>query len=174
MERYLLYRKAQRQRVAYTIRYTRETLAAFFQWLMQYCPINVNPAAGLRIRLYYPQPERLDLFSRDETLLLVRAPVRAGERLQRAAFPTEHTWRAERYRLSLHHVILKLLFSTGMRPCEIVGLERQDVDHEELKLIRAGMRAHREVTRGKLRDVWENARHDSVSVQRPTGRHHGF
>ena len=108
---------------------------------MQYCPINVNPAAGLRIRLYYPQPERLDLFSRDETLLLVRAPVGAGERLQRAAFPTEHTWRAERYRLSLHHVILKLLFSTGMRPCEIVGLERQDVDHEQLKLrVRAKLR----------------------------------
>ena len=67
VERYLLYRKAQRQRVAYTIRYTRETLAAFFQWLMQYCPIKANPAAGLRIRLYYPQPERLDLFSRSET-----------------------------------------------------------------------------------------------------------
>ena len=66
--------------------------------------------------------------------VLVGAPARARERLQRAAFPTEHTWRAERYRLALHHVILKLLFSTGMRPCEIVGLEPQDVDHERLKL----------------------------------------
>ncbi len=56
IERYLLYRKAERQRVAYTIRYTREVLSAFFQWLMQYCPIEVNPAAGLRIRIYYPQP----------------------------------------------------------------------------------------------------------------------
>ena len=150
LERYLLYRKTERQRVAYTIRYTRETLAAFFQWLMQYCPIKANPAAGLRIRLYYPQPERLDLFSRSETLLLVRAPARARERLQRWEFPTEHTWRAERYRLSLHHVILKLLFSTGMRPCEIVGLERTDVDHERLKLrVRAkGKQRHLEQQRG--------------------------
>ena len=149
VERYLLYRKAQRQRVAYTIRYTRETLAAFFQWLMQYCPINANPAAGLRIRLYYPQPERLDLFSRNETLLLVRAPVRARERLRRDAFPTEHTWRAERYRLSLHHVILKLLFSTGMRPSEIVGLKRHDMDQERLKLrVRAkGKQRHLEEQR---------------------------
>ena len=134
IERYLLYRKAQRQRVAYTIRYTREVLAAFFQWLMQYCSIEVNPAAGLRIRLYYPQPERLDLFSHDETLLLVRAPARARERLQRSEFSTEHAWRAQRYRLAMQHLILKLLFSTGMRPCEIVSLELQDVDHEQLKL----------------------------------------
>ena len=149
VERYLLYRKTERQRVAYTIRYTRETLAAFFQWLMQYCALKVNPAAGLRIRVYYSQPERLDLFSRDETLLVVRAPVRARERLRRAAFPTEHTWRAERYRLALHHVILKLLFSTGMRPCEIVSLELPDVDHERLKLtVRAkGKQRHLEEQR---------------------------
>ena len=115
IERYLLYRKAERQRVAYTIRYTREVLSAFFQWLMQYCPIEVNPAAGLRIRIYYPQPERLDLFSHDETLLLVQAPARARERLQRSEFSTEHGWRAERYRLAMQHLILKLLFSTGMR-----------------------------------------------------------
>ena len=134
IERYLLYRKAERQRVAYTIRYTREVLSAFFQWLMQYCPIKVNPAAGLRIRIYYPQPERLDLFSHDETLLLVQAPARARERLQRSEFSTEHGWRAARYRLAMHHLILKLLFSTGMRPCEIVSLELQDVDHEQLKL----------------------------------------
>ena len=134
IERYLLYRKAERQRVAYTIRYTREVLSAFFQWLMQYCPIEVNPAAGLRIRIYYPQPERLDLFSHDETLLLVQAPARARERLQRSEFSTEHGWRAARYRLAMQHLILKLLFSTGMRPCEIVSLELQDVDHEQLKL----------------------------------------
>ena len=34
IERDLLYRKAERQRVGYTIRYTREVLAAFFQWLI--------------------------------------------------------------------------------------------------------------------------------------------
>ena len=131
---YLLYHKSERQRVAYTIRYERQALAMFFGWLMGFCRMKVNPATGLGIRMYYNQPEKMDLFSREETATIVAAPLRALERVRRVDFPTDLQWRAEIYQLKMHHVILKLLFSTGMRPCELVGLETKDFDREQLRL----------------------------------------
>jgi len=131
---YLLYHKSERQRVAYTIRYERQALAMFFGWLMGFCRMKVNPATGLGIRMYYNQPEKMDLFSREETATIVAAPLRALERVRRVDFPTDLQWRAEIYRLKMHHVSVKLLFSTGMRPCELVGLETKDFDREQLRL----------------------------------------
>ena len=134
VEAYLQHHKRDRQRVAYTIRYERQALAMFFGWLMSYCRMKINPAAGLRMRMYHTQPEKMDLFSREETALIIRAPLRALARVRRADSPTDHIWRGVIYRLKMHHLILKLSFSTGMRPCELAGLELKDFDREKLKL----------------------------------------
>ena len=134
VEAYLLCHKSERRRAAYTIRYERQALAAFFGWLMGFCRMKVNPAASLRMRMYYLQPEKMDLFSRAETELIVGAPLRALGRVDRADFPTDRAWREEICRLKMHHLILKLLFSTGMRPSELAALELEDFDREGLRL----------------------------------------
>ena len=134
VESYLQHHRQYRQRVAYTIRYERQALAMFFEWVMSFCRMKVNPAAGLRIRMYYNQPERLDLFSREETAVVIQAPVRALQRVNKEVFPTERAWREEIYRLKMHHLILRLMFSTGIRPCELTGLELRDFDRTDLRL----------------------------------------
>jgi site-specific recombinase XerD len=96
--------------------------------------MKTNPAAGLRLRMYYPQPEKMDLFTSEETQLIVAAPLRALSRARRADFPTNRSWCEAVYRLKMHHLILTLLFSTGMRPCELRGLELNDFQRESLKL----------------------------------------
>ena len=134
IEQYLDYHKRNHQQVAYTVRYHRQALAMFFRWMMGFSRMKVNPAMGLRTRMYYRQPERMDLFSEEETEAIVQAPLRALQRIRAADFPTEWTWREMRYRLTMHHLLLKLLFSTGMRPCEITRLEVKDLDEQALRL----------------------------------------
>ena len=134
VEQYLDYHKRNRQQVAYTVRYERQALAMFFRWMMGFCHMKVNPAMGLRMRMYYHQPEKMDLFSKEETVAIVQAPLRALERIRIAYFPTEWRRQEMRYRLTMHHLLMKLLFSTGMRPCEITGLEVDDFDAQALRL----------------------------------------
>jgi site-specific recombinase XerD len=134
IEAYLLYHKRERQRVAYTIRYEKQALGVFFNWLMGFCAIRRNPTAALGLRIYYPQPEKMDLFSRAETELIVSAPLRALQRVDRDDFSTERRWREELHRLKMEHLVLRFLFSTGMRPCELVALEIKDFDRETLRL----------------------------------------
>ena len=63
VERYLLWFKQERIRSPYTLRYVREGLALFFDFLVMHAGMRRNPATGLRIRTHYPQPERMDLFT---------------------------------------------------------------------------------------------------------------
>ena len=134
VEAYLVYHKNERQRVAYTLRYERQALAAFYSWLMGFSRIKRNPAAGLRLRMHYPQPEKMDLFNRTETALIVSAPLRALDQVVRDDFRTDRLWEGGLYRLKMHHLILKLLFTTGVRPCELSALEIKDFDQEGLRL----------------------------------------
>lgn len=136
IERFLLWYKQDRIRTSspYTVRYVRESLAVFFGFLMMYAGLRRNPAVALRIRTHYPQPERLDIFSSGETLLLLRTAREPFNRIEREDFPTEGACRARRYTALQDYLMLKLLFSTGMRPCEIVGLRREDLDEQGLRL----------------------------------------
>jgi len=134
VEQYLDYHKRNRQQVAYTVRYERQALAMFFRWMMGFSRIKVNPAMGLRMRMYYRQPEKMDLFSEEETEAIVQAPLRALQRIRISDLPTEWSRREMTYRLTMHHLLLKLLFSTGMRPCEITRLEVNDLDAQSLRL----------------------------------------
>ncbi len=134
VERYLLWFKEQRLRDAYTLRYVREGLAVFFEFLVMQAGMRRNPAVGLRIRTHYPQPERMDLFSPEEALRLLRAPREERGRLDRAAFPTRRAYQAASYTLLMHYLILKLMVSTGMRPCEIAYARRDDLDENGCRL----------------------------------------
>ena len=86
------------------------------------------------MKMYYRQPEKMDLFSNEETTEIVRAPLRALERVRSDDFSTEWRRREMTYRLKMHHLLLKLLFSTGMRPCENARVEVEDLDSEALRL----------------------------------------
>ena len=134
VERYLLWFKAERVCAPYTLRYVREALSVFFQFLLMYAGMRRNPATGLRIRTHYPQPERMDLFSPEETLLLLKAPREERGSLERTDFPTARANREASYTLLLHYLILKLMLSTGIRPSEIMNAKRDDLDEEGCRL----------------------------------------
>jgi integrase/recombinase XerD len=128
VERYLLWFRQERTRTPYTLRYVREGLAVFFGFLVMYAGLRRNPAVGLRIRTHYPQPERMDLFSPEEVLRILRAPREQRQRLDRAEFPTDRAYRSASYTLLQDYLILKLMVSTGIRPCEIASAQREDLD----------------------------------------------
>jgi len=134
VERFLLWYRQERSRHPYTLRYLREALAVFFGFVMSHAAIKRNPAAGLRIRTHYPQPERLDLFSPEETLLLVRRPQEERQRTSRQQFSSERFYRRVLYRLMAEHLMLMLMFSTGLRPCEITNAGPADLDAPGLRL----------------------------------------
>ncbi|GAG36173.1 unnamed protein product, partial [marine sediment metagenome] len=123
VEQYLLWFKNERQREAYTLRYVRQTLSVFFSFVMRYSRMTRNPAAGLRIRTHFPQPERIDVFSQPEVLMIVRKALQERGRLRRSNFPTEYSYCNAFYTLTMQYLMVKLMFSTGIRPCELVNVE---------------------------------------------------
>jgi site-specific recombinase XerD len=134
VERFLLWYKQERIRTPYTLRYLREALAVFFGFLMTHAGLRRNPAVGLRIRTHYPQSERLHLFSPEETRSLLETARDELRRLAREDYPTEGAYRRCRHTVLQDYLILKLLFSTGIRPCEIASLRREDLDEQRLRL----------------------------------------
>lgn len=134
VEQYLLWFKNERQREAYTLRYVRQALAVFFGFVMRYSRIKRNPAAGLRIRTHFPQPERIDVFRQPEVLMIVRKPLQERGRLSRSDFTTEYSYRNAFYTLKMQYLMVKLMFSTGIRPYELVNVEVTDLDEEHLRL----------------------------------------
>jgi site-specific recombinase XerD len=128
VQRYLLWFRQERIRTPYTLRYVREGLAVFFGFLVMYAGMRRNPAVGLRIRTHYPQPERMDLFSPEELLRILRAPREQRQRLDRGEFPTDRAYREASYTLLRDYLILKLMSSTGIRPYEIASVRREDLD----------------------------------------------
>jgi len=101
---------------------------------MRYCRMKRNPAAGLRIRTHFPQPERIEVFSQPEVFMLTGRPLQDRDRLSRGDFPTEYSYRNAQYTLSMQYLMLKLLFSTGIRPWELVHLETGDLEAGRLRL----------------------------------------
>lgn len=121
IERFLLWYKQERVRTSspYTVRYIREALAVFFGFLMMYAGLRRNPAVALRIRTHYPQPEKLDVFSTEETLLLLQTAKVTFKRLERENFVTEGAYRTRHHTALQDYLMLKLLFLTGMLPARL-------------------------------------------------------
>jgi len=134
VEQYLLWSKTERQREPYTLRYIRQGLSVFFTFVMRYSRMKRNPAAGLRVRTHFPQPERIEVLSQPEVLMIVRKPLQERRRLSRSDFTTEYSFRNAFYTLTMQYLMVKLMFSTGIRPCELVNVEVTDLDEEHLRL----------------------------------------
>jgi site-specific recombinase XerD len=134
VEQYLLWFKRERTRSPYTLRYLREALAVFFDFLVTHAGLRRNPAVGLRIRTHYPQPERMDLFTQEEMLLMLGRLRELRRRLNRGDFSMDLYYRRVLYTLLQRYLIVKLMFSTGVRPCEIVGAQIVDLDVKNRKL----------------------------------------
>lgn len=134
IEQYLTYFKNERCHHPYTIRYIKEAIGVFFSFVMRFSRIKVNPTAGLGIRIHYPQPENMDYFTQQEVMMIVRKPLQVLKRAKRSDFRTEYYYRRAIYSINMHYLILKLMFSTGIRPCEVANIEISDFKVDELKL----------------------------------------
>jgi site-specific recombinase XerD len=134
IEQFLLWFNNERQRERYTIRYVREAISVFFEFVMRYSRIKRNPAMGLKMRMHYPQPERIDVFSQPEVFMLIQSPLREKQRLSRCSYPTDHSYRRAQYTLIMQYLMMKLLFSTGIRPWELVNIETSDFDKNLLRI----------------------------------------
>ncbi len=134
IEQYLLYIKSERCHHPYTIRYIREAIGVFFDFVMRFSRIKVNPTSNLGIRVHYPQPEKMDHFSQEEVTMIVKKPLQVLDRTKRSDFRTEYYYKRAIYRIKMEYLILKLMFSTGIRPWEVANIEMNDLKADELKL----------------------------------------
>ncbi|MCD6121826.1 MAG: tyrosine-type recombinase/integrase [Spirochaetales bacterium] len=134
IEEYLLYLKNEKQIAPYTIRYVKETIGIFFAYVMRFSRMKVNPTSNLGIRIHYKQPEKMDYFSQEEITMLIKKPLHELKRIKRTDFPTDHSYNERIYTVKLQHMILKLMFSTGIRPWEVVHSKVNDLNTEKLRL----------------------------------------
>ena len=134
IEEYLLYLKNERQIATYTIRYVKEAIGIFFAYVMRFTRMKVNPTANLGIRIHYKQPEKMDFFTQEEVAMLVKKPLQELKRIERTDFPTDYSYNERVYTVQMKYLILKLMFSTGIRPWEVVNIELDDFQPEELRL----------------------------------------
>ena len=131
---YLLYLKNDCNYKPYTLRYSKEKIHYYFTFIMRYSRIKKNPTANLNIRLHYKQEENMDLFTQDEVELIIKKNKQCLKRIQRSDFKTDYSYRLGYYNIKQDYLILKLMFSSGIRPCEVVNIELPDFYAEELKL----------------------------------------
>jgi len=134
VEEYLLYLKNERHIVPYTIRYVKEAIGIFFGYVMRFTRMKVNPTANLSIRIHYKQPENMDFFTQGEVGMLVKKPLQELKRIDRTDFPTGYSYKRKIYTIKMQYLILKLMFSTGIRPWEAVNIELDDFQPDELRL----------------------------------------
>lgn len=134
VEEYLLYLKNERHIVPYAIRYVKEAIGIFFAYIMRFARIKVNPTANLGIRIHYKQPKKMYYFTREEVAMLVKKPLQELKMIDRTDFPTNYSYRGRIYTIKMQYLILKLMISTGIRPCEVTNIEPEDFQPEELRL----------------------------------------
>jgi integrase/recombinase XerD len=134
IEDYITHLKNSKRYKLYTLRYHREALCVFFGFVMRYSRMKVNPASNLAVRTHYPQPENMDFFTQDEIEMMMKKPKVELDRTRGCDFTTDYRFRRKIYTLKMERLILKILFSTGIRPCEISNMEIEDFRLHELKL----------------------------------------
>jgi site-specific recombinase XerD len=100
---------------------------------MRYSGIKKNPVSNLPIRIYYKEPENMDFFTQDEVERIVTKPLRQLEKIDRKDFSTNYSYNCTYYTYYLNYIILKIMFSTGIRPCEVVNIKINDFYPNELK-----------------------------------------
>lgn len=131
---YLLYLKNERHYKPYILKYPKEKIGMFFKFVMRFSRIKVNPTANLNVRVHYKQQENMDYFNQDEIKMVINKPLKYLKRLKKSDFETEYGFKKRKYTIKRDYLILKLMFSTGIRPCEIVNIELDDFNPVELKI----------------------------------------
>ena len=135
IEGFLLHLKNDRKWQPYSIRYPKEKLGMFFEYIMRYClKIKKNPTANLDIRIHYKQKEKMDYFTQDEIEMIIKKPLQVLSRIDKRDFKCTYLFEQKHYTIKMEYLILKLMFSTGIRPCEIINIEIDDIMPKELKL----------------------------------------
>jgi len=134
IDAYLIYLRDIKKIKLYTLRYYREEIGVFFSFVMRFSSIKINPASNLSVRISYRQPEKMDIFTQDEVILLVKKPLQVKKRMKCEDFVTDYAYRKQNYTIKLHYLIMKIMFSTGIRPWELINLKISDVLFNELKL----------------------------------------
>jgi site-specific recombinase XerD len=72
VDEYLLFLKNEKKVVPYTLRYYKEDIETFFWFVMRFSSLRTNPASRTKIRTNYKQPEKIYLFTREETMMIVK------------------------------------------------------------------------------------------------------
>jgi|TARA_B100000315_G_scaffold227251_1_gene234842 site-specific recombinase XerD len=134
IESYITHLKSSKRYKLYTMRYHREALCVFFEFVMRFSRMKVNPASNLAVRTHYPQPENMDFFIQSELEMMIAKPKLELERTRRCNFKTDHSFKRKIYTLKMERLVLKILFSTGIRPCELSNMEIEDFRLSDLKL----------------------------------------
>ena len=134
IESYIMHLKTNKHYKLYTMRYYREALCVFFAFVMGFSRMKVNPASNLAVRTHYPQPENMDFFIQSELEMMIAKPKMELERTRRYDFTTDYSFRRKIYALKMARLVLKILFSTGIRPCELSNMELEDFRLNDLKL----------------------------------------
>jgi site-specific recombinase XerD len=134
VDEYLLFLKNEKKVAPYTLRYYKEDIETFFWFVMRFSSLRTNPASRTKIRTNYKQPEKMDLFTREETMMIVKKPLQILKRTGKDDYKSEYLYKREVYTIKLHYLILKLMFSTGIRPWELVNIEGADLMSDDLKI----------------------------------------
>ncbi len=134
IKEYLLYLKNEKHILPYTLRYYKETMGVFFLFVIHFTRRKINPTANLGIRIHYKQPEKMDYFSQKEIDILVKKPLQELKRIKRSDFYCDYSYRMKIYKIKLQYLMLKIMFSTGIRPWEAVHIELDDFQPEKLRL----------------------------------------
>jgi integrase/recombinase XerC len=131
---YILHLKKSEKYKLYTLRKFKESIKYFFNFVMRYSGIKKNPVSNLPIKLYYKEPENMDFFTQDEIEMIVKKPLNFLEKIDKNDFNTTYSYNCTCYTYYLHYLILKIMFSTGIRPCELINIEIKDFYCKKLKL----------------------------------------
>lgn len=126
--------KNEKHMAAYTLRYYKESIGVFFLFDMHFTRRKINPTASMKVCIYYKQPERMDCFSQQEIDILVKRLLQELKKIKRSDFYSDYSYRRKIYKIKLQYLMLKIMFSTGIRPWETVHIELDDFQPEKLRL----------------------------------------
>jgi site-specific recombinase XerD len=132
--KYILDLKSRNNYKQNTLRRFVITIRIFFNFVMRYSGITKNPACNLPLRLYKRQSENMDFFTQDEIEMIVKKPINYFNRIKKEDFKTPYLYKSAHYKYFLHYLILKIMFSTGIRPCELINITLKDFYYRDLKL----------------------------------------
>ncbi len=68
------------------------------------------------------------------TGICINKPLLVLDRIERSDFKTEYMFKRRAYTVKMERLILKIMFSTGCRPCEVTNMEIEDFKYDDLKL----------------------------------------